>query len=478
MGRSMVRSVALGLAASVVLGLLPGGQARAVNVSEDQRQIAERADHLYDQLWVAQETVAGWRGEHIFEAGVAYRLPYAQPVQAGRYIGYGVTVEEFLQAAGEEGSVFYDRRSSYGDRDSTYYGTDCSAFVSWCWGVDRHTTYSIPKISTVLGMATEENIRSQLRLGDALNSASAGHVVLVTGIGYDEHGNMVEVEVTEQTPPQLTRTCYSPAALAEKYQTRYQICRYEGDVPPAPERSPLSRCAAYPACGVVEIITATAVVDQPCAGAETLLTMAAGEQTTVTGLYEDPDGRLWYGVGDGYLLAEDTAYLQTTTDGIAITGAVAPELHKAGEPFDVTGQIRGGALRLVRVAAVVRRGAGSSGMVVTGASDRVSGNGYELMNSPVDQETAFGTVPPGENTFEVYAEYESFRAEDGQVRAVGGVVCLLSVPFLCVEEEMTVCEHQYTGRITTVPTADREGVLTYTCRCGDSYRSVLPPVGA
>lgn len=518
MGRSTGRAVALGLAASVALGVLPGGQARVHAVSEDQRQIVERADLLYDALWVAQETVEGWRGEHIFEEGQAYRLPYAQPVQAGRYIGYGVSVEAFLQAAGEEGSEFYDRRSHYGDRDSTYYGTDCSAFVSWCWGIDRHTTYSIPKISAVLGMATEENIRSRLRLGDALNSSEAGHVVLVTGIGYDSHGNMVEVELTEQTPPQLTRSVYTPGALAEKYQERYQICRYEGDVPPAPEVSALSRCTAYPACGLVEISADTTVLDQPDDGAKGLYPMVAGAKATVTGLYKDPEGRLWYRVSEpeGYLPAEDTVYLQPVTDGMSLTGTMCPDAHVAGERFDVTGQIRAGHHRLVRVAAVVRRGFGPSGTVVTGASDAASANSYELMNSPVDEGTAFGTVPVGANTFEVYAEYESFRAEDGRICKSSGVVCLLSAPFVCVEEKVdrescghenweglpmdgsgeskliwgclrcglvrigeagAVCEHQYTGRITTVPTGDREGLLTYTCRCGDSYTEVLPPVG-
>lgn len=471
----MGRSVGAILAVSMVLGLLPGGQARVYAVTRDQQDIVDRADYLYDQVWVARETVEGWRGEHIFEEGGTYHLPYAQPVEEGRYIGFGVSVEDFLRSAEEEGSVFYEERSCYGDGDSTYYGLDCSAFVSWCWGIDRHTTWSIPIVTTVLGMATEENVRGKLRLGDALNSRAAGHVVLVTGIAYDGEGIMESVEITEQTPPQLTRSRYTPEELAEKYGGRYQICRYEGDVPSVPEGSMLSRCTVYPAHGVVETVRGTQILSQPKAGVEAVISVVAGTRITVTGLYEDPGGRSWYRTGDGYLPAEDTVYLETLTDSVTLTGAVAPQTHVAGEPFDVMGLVRGGHHRLVRVAAVVRRGAG--GMVITGASDAVGGNSYELMNSPVDEGTAFGTVPTGENTFEVYAEYESFRAEGGQIRRVCGVVCLLSQPFLCVEDGVTACEHQYTGRITVVPTQDREGELTYTCACGDSFREVLPAVG-
>ena len=302
----MGRSVGAILAVSMVLGLLPGGQARVYAVTRDQQDIVDRADYLYDQVWVARETVEGWRGARIFEEGGTYHMPYAQPVEEGRYIGFGVSVEDFLRSAAEAGSVFYGERSCYGDGDSTYYGTDCSAFVSWCWGIDRHTTWSIPIVTTVLGMATEENVRGKLRLGDALNSRAAGHVVLVTGIAYDGEGIMESVEITEQTPPQLTRSRYTPKELAEKYEGRYQICRYEGDVPSVPEGRMLSRCTVSPAHGVVETVRDTQILSQPKAGVEAVISVVAGTRITVTGLYEDPGGRSWYRTGDGYLPAEDT----------------------------------------------------------------------------------------------------------------------------------------------------------------------------
>ena len=58
--------------------------------------------------------------------------------------------------------------------------------------MSRKTTASIPNVSTNLGMATASN-NYNLQLGDALNSNSAGHVVLVTGLSYNEWGAITTI---------------------------------------------------------------------------------------------------------------------------------------------------------------------------------------------------------------------------------------------------------------------------------------------
>ena len=199
-----------------------------------QNNIVARADYLYDITWVAQSTVYGWKYNYTFYQGNTYRIPYGQPINSGYYIGFGVSVDNFLSAANTAGSVFYTSRSTYGSTSSVYYATDCSAFVSWCWGTTRKTTYSIPQVSTYIGMATASNA-SLLQLGDCLNSNDVGHVVLVTDLIYDSSGNLTSIEITEQTPPQLKRSYYTPAQLGAKYGTYYGIYRYSGTVPAAPD---------------------------------------------------------------------------------------------------------------------------------------------------------------------------------------------------------------------------------------------------
>jgi hypothetical protein len=217
------------------VGFVAAKEIKVYAATTSQNNIVARADYLYDITWVCQQNVSGWNYNYTFYAGNTYRIPYGQPINSGYYIGYGVSVDNFVSSANTYGSVYYSSRSTYGTTSSVYYATDCSAFVSWCWGVDRKTTYSIPQISTYIGMANTTNSTYNLQLGDCLNSNDVGHVVLVTGLSYDSNGNITQIEITEQTPPQLKRSYYTPSELGSKYGTYYGIYRYYGTVPEAPD---------------------------------------------------------------------------------------------------------------------------------------------------------------------------------------------------------------------------------------------------
>lgn len=132
-------------------------------------------------------------------------------------------------------------------------------------GIDRKTTYSIPLTSgvTYIGMATAANT-AQLQLGDCLNSNDVGHVVLVTDLAYNSSGNLTQIEITEQTPPQLKRSYYTPSELGSKYGGYYGIYRYSGTVPAAPNAY-FDQCTFYPAHCQVKIAKTTSVNTLPCA---------------------------------------------------------------------------------------------------------------------------------------------------------------------------------------------------------------------
>ena len=220
----------------MVSGAVPAGRVRVHAATVSQQNIVDRANYLYNATWVCQKNVNGWRDTYTFMKGNTYHIPYGQPVYAGAYVGFGVSVDAYLEAAANPNSVFYTSRSNYAGKTSTYYATDCSAFVSWSWGVNRQTTATIPNISTYLGMANTTNI-PKLQLGDCLNSNSAGHVVLVTGLSYNASGALTQIEITEQTPPQLKRSYFTPSSLANYYGAKYGIYRYTGSVPEAPGSS-------------------------------------------------------------------------------------------------------------------------------------------------------------------------------------------------------------------------------------------------
>ena len=101
-------------------------------------------------------------------------------------------------------------------------------------------------------MATASNT-SLLQIGDCLNSNDVGHVVLVTDLVYNSSGTLTSIEITEQTPPQLKRTWWTPSDLGANYGGYYGIYRYTGSVPAAPDGSTNSGSADtsgkyYPAC--------------------------------------------------------------------------------------------------------------------------------------------------------------------------------------------------------------------------------------
>jgi hypothetical protein len=207
----------------------------AATLTQNQQNIVDRADYLYSITWVAQETISAhaYSYYYTFYKGQTYHLPYGQGPTAN-YIGYGVTPANFEKAAANPNSVFYQYKSSTGSWYSTYYITDCSGFVSWCWGLTaKQSTRSLANYSTYVASISTSNIRNYLRVGDALNRYDY-HVVLVTDLIYDNAGTLTGIEITEQTIPETKRTIYTPERLASAYASYDGIYRYNGTVPASP----------------------------------------------------------------------------------------------------------------------------------------------------------------------------------------------------------------------------------------------------
>jgi hypothetical protein len=228
------------LAMLVCLSALPWMPAPKVRaVTANQQNIVDRADYLYSLTWVAQKTVSAhaYNYYYTYYAGNTYHLPYGQG-DTSYYIGYGVTPENFVAAASDANSVFYRYKSYAGSWYSTYYISDCSGFVSWCWGLTaKQSTRSLANYSTYVASVTTSNIRNYLQVGDALNRYDY-HVVLVTDLEYDSAGNLVTIEITEQTIPETKRSYYTPAGLASAYASYDGIYRYKGNVPASPYKPP------------------------------------------------------------------------------------------------------------------------------------------------------------------------------------------------------------------------------------------------
>ena len=122
---SLFVSIAMVLSTIVCMTNAP---VNADTLTTNQQNIVDRANYLWNTTWVCKKTVLGWNNAYTFSQGSTYHIPYGQPIYSGKYVGFGVSVDDFLAATKDPNSVFYNSRSVC-EKESTYYATDCSAFV-------------------------------------------------------------------------------------------------------------------------------------------------------------------------------------------------------------------------------------------------------------------------------------------------------------------------------------------------------------
>lgn len=459
-------------------------------VTKNQQNIVDRANYFYETTWVCQKTIMGWRDEFTFEEGQTYRLPYAQPVNSGQFIGYGVTLEDFLAAAADVNSVYYSKQSEFNGWTSAYYGTDCAAFVAMCWGTVRQDCSTLPYFSTNMGVVSTANL-SKIQLGDALDSTTVGHVVLVTDLSYDDNGNLAQIEITEQTPPQLKRSYFTPDELVEKYGGEFYIYRYYGTVPEAPVRGYISECQALASYCDIQITEDAPIMSLPCF-AETEQTSAqigtaiAGESYVATKLYKNTAGELWYkvvvsGKSECYIPAGNTAYQGQLLSDIALTDATAPNAHIRGSTFAVNGSISALYNGLTTASVYIYNGFGIAGTPVTGGSDVVSSNNYGLQSSSIDYATSFGTIASGQYTYAIAVEYQCYYATGSDTYEKNtGKVTLMEEYFLVLNSSVNqnTCSHSFTSKQMSQSTCTQEGMTVRWCAtCGLVNKDVLDAKG-
>ena len=471
------------LALAIVLGFVPilGTEASAVTVN--QQNIADRADFFFNTTWVCQKDVNAWRDEFVFKKGETYHLPYGQPVNSGKFIGYGVELEDFLIAAADADSVFYSTQSEFNGWTSVYYATDCAAFVAMCWGTVRQDCSTLPYYSTYKGKPTEANVYSILQLGDALDSTSVGHVVLVSDLIYDTNGNLIQIEITEQTPPQLKRTYFTPAELAAKYSEEFGIYRYEGSVPAVPEWGYTTECTNYAAYCTLEITEDTTVMSLPCTSAVEnesvpLGNALKGQTYTATRLYSNTYGELWYRIqfqGDdvGYIHADNTIYREMLLNDISLTDVVYPNAHVRGKTFSLVGNIYSRYNQLVTASSYIYQGFGVNGSPITGGTDYVTGNAYTLKSSQIDYSTSFGDLTTGNHTMAFSTNYRNYYVENGNIIENSGTLELAQEYFMVVSSatNQSTCNHSYTKTVLSPGSCTQTPLSVFACSsCGHVYK--------
>lgn len=178
--------------------------------SDGIKNIVKRARQIKDINWMPVSDLDGFNSDYFFKKNVEITgIPYSQPVTNGKFLIYQMTLEEYIQESKIENGPFYTERGEY-EEPSTYYGMDCSSFVSYAWNCrNRLTAKNLSEFGDLKGTSI-----NKIQVGDALIKTGTGaHAVLVTGVKEDSKKNVVWVEITEQTPPVTKRTFYGKNEL-------------------------------------------------------------------------------------------------------------------------------------------------------------------------------------------------------------------------------------------------------------------------
>ncbi|MCL2828459.1 MAG: S-layer homology domain-containing protein [Oscillospiraceae bacterium] len=167
-------------------------------LTQSQQNVVKRARQMAEIRWTPLQNITGWRGNMTYYAGqTVVGIPYAQPVTRGRYIPWQATLSTFAAAVQDINSVMYTSFSFNGTHATRapYFGTDCSGFVSWALEHPVRThTGSFPNHAQRI----TQNLYA-LQVGDVFNASH--HNKLVTAVEFDANGNLVAVEIMDQSIP-------------------------------------------------------------------------------------------------------------------------------------------------------------------------------------------------------------------------------------------------------------------------------------
>lgn len=327
------RIIALILSALLLLpGIIPALQISAVaetpELSTGVQNIVKRAYQMTNIQWTPVADITGWDSGLTYKAGKTYTgLPYGQPVYTS-YVPWSTDLNGFISAVNNPNSKMYTSYSSYNCR-APYYSTDCSAFVSWAWGLSsRQTTSSIHNFATQISKTSYANAQ----VGDCLCLAGS-HVVLITDITYDNNGNINSIEISESTVNaatnyccQITRYGVGGSKTLNQLKTKYFDAGYILYRSRTRDNVTYTHSCAVPlegdicdACGLgsytetpleltVRCDSNLTLYRRPSNNADSLGTVYAGSQLEIVAYFEEDSGVLWYKTADAeWILAAKTS---------------------------------------------------------------------------------------------------------------------------------------------------------------------------
>ena len=144
-----------------------------------------------------------------------------------KYLGLNVSIETFMTALSNPESVLYTH-SLHGRTPlaAAFYGTVCSEFASYVMDIPLHIDCQQWPFLDGIEQIDPEPLEN-LKLCDILNERTR-HTAVITGIRRDVEGKIVDITVTESTPPNIQSKVFTPKEFTEYWlKNNYEILRYK-----------------------------------------------------------------------------------------------------------------------------------------------------------------------------------------------------------------------------------------------------------
>lgn len=175
------------------------------------RNAVKKAYQLTDILYTPKATI----GATSFKSGKEYKgMIYSSVKEINTYVGLDVSFHTFMTAVNNQRSLLYtevlNKPPYHGANCSAYYGTVCSALVSYALGLKYQlgsNQFEYSDLFELVDNPAHENVQ----IADVI--WQPGHVAIVTGINCDNDGMVKNIEYCEAVSPRCHRVKISPQEL-------------------------------------------------------------------------------------------------------------------------------------------------------------------------------------------------------------------------------------------------------------------------
>ena len=190
------------------------------------RNLLKRADQILNLTFTTKAVLPNQKGD-IAEGTTVTGVTYSSVRTESLYVPQCVSFDTYMTALMNPNSYVYTRISS-APNSRTYYGSVCSAFISYCYGMTCvHTTTDLPELEAFT--AAEHQDLAHLEIGDMLlcHNGTTNHTMFVYDITRDPKGKVINVIFAHQGTP----TAYTYAVTPQGFTsllggTKYKIYKF------------------------------------------------------------------------------------------------------------------------------------------------------------------------------------------------------------------------------------------------------------